>query len=143
MDSTLEVVPISETPNTEEASILLMEPKFDSKPDVVPNPDVDSKLLCCEEEEDSEDHDDCEFSPLDDPESWTVTAGLLLTVPVKLVIGADPEIPFSPPEKLVVVTGAGPDSPLKAAAIAASICGPSDLNTDSTTDSASTAEFIL
>merc|ERR1711962_1652513 len=108
--------------------MLLMEPKFDSKPDEVPNPDVDSKLLCCEED------DDCEFSPLDDPESWTVTAGLLLTVPVKLLIGA---------EKLVDVTGAGPDIPLKAAAIAASICGPSDLITESITGSASTAEFIL
>merc|ERR1711962_1434307 len=113
------------------------DPKFE------PNPEIASKLLCFDEEDECEDHLDCEFSPLDDPESCTITAGLLLTVPVKLVIGGDPEIPFSPPEKLVVVTGAGPDSPLKAAAIAASICGPSDLNTESTTDSASTAEFIL
>ena len=76
-----------------------VDPKFD------PNSEIASKLLCFNEEDECEDHLDCEFSPLqiwisfvtekrpylDDPESCTLTAGLLLTVPVKLVIGAEPD----------------------------------------------------
>lgn len=68
-----------------------------------------------------------------------MTAGLLLTVPLKLVTGADLDSPLNPLENPVT----GEDSPLIAASMAASICGPKVLITDSTTDSASTAEFIL
>ena len=97
-------------------------------------------------------------SHLDEPESWTVTAGLLLTVPEKLVTGAAPVCLLSPPEKPVVgaspeigleippnpleVTEADPDSPLMAASIAESIWGPRDLITASTMDSASSMEFV-
>ena len=62
---------------------------------------------------------------LDDPERWTVTAGLLLTVPLKLVTGADLDSPLNPLENPVT----GVDSPLMAASMAASISGPKVLIT--------------
>jgi len=113
------------------------DPKFD------PNPEIASKLLCFDEEDECEDHLDCEFSPLDDPESCTLTAGLLLTVPVKLVIGAEPErgldIPLNPLEETWVVR----DIPLIAASIAASIWGPRDLITASTIEFAICMDFVV
>lgn len=56
------------------------DPK-DPKPDVDPRLE-DWKLLSLEEDEDEEDHLDAELSPLDDPESWTVTEGPWLTEPL-------------------------------------------------------------
>jgi len=116
--------PKPEDPRPDEAPRLERDPKFEVDPNPDPSkPDVAWNLLPFEEEVDCEDHFDCEFSPLEDPECWTDTVGPLLTVPVKLVTGVD--------------------SPLMAASMAASIDGFKDLITESTRLSALFARELV